>query len=299
MGNEREVGGYLIIANPGAGSSEQGEAALAVLRAHGTVEVRETRGPEELGAALDGAAGRVVVVAGGDGTLHAVVAALYDRRVLAETTVGLLPLGTGNDFARGVGLPLEPAEAARVVVAGRTRPMDLVVDDAARLVVNNIHLGAGAEAARQAAGWKELLGRPGYLVGALLAAVRPDRPAVLRLGVEVDGVAVCAHDAVLQVAIGNGASVGGGTELVPGAEPGDGLLDVVISTPRSRLALAGYARDLIRGRHHHRADVVRTRGRSVTVSGEEFWCSADGETSGPVRRRTWRVEPAAYRMIVP
>lgn len=294
MGNERDV--YLVITNPGAGSGEQAESALATLRAHAEVEVRETEGPEDLDAALATADRRVVVAAGGDGTVHAVVAALHRRGSLGSTTVALLPLGTGNDFARGVGLPLSPDAAARVIAAGRTRPMDLVVDEDGRVVVNNVHLGAGAEASRRASGWKERLGRPGYLVGALLAAARPP---VLRLRVEIDGSIVCHDDAVLQVAIGNGATVGGGTELVPDAEPGDGLLDVVISTPRSRLALVGYARDLVRGRHHHRADVTRTRGRSVTVSGEEFWCSADGEMSGPVRRRTWRVEPAAYRMVVP
>jgi len=297
VGNERDVEGYLVITNPGAGSSEQAEEALAALRGHGEVDVRETDGPASLSAALDATARRVVVAAGGDGTLHAVLAALHRGGLLGEVTVGLLPLGTGNDFARCLGLPLSPAAAARVVGAGHTRPMDLVVDDEGRVVVNNVHLGAGAEAARRASGWKERLGRPGYLVGALLAAVRPP---VLRLRVEVDGAVVCTGDSgVLQVAIGNGASVGGGTELVPDAEPGDGLLDVVISTPRSRLAFVGYARDLIRGRHHHRADVTCVRGRSVTVSGEEFWCSADGETSGPVRRRRWRVAPAAYRMIVP
>jgi diacylglycerol kinase family enzyme len=54
-----------------------------------------------------------------------------------------------------------------------------------------------------------------------------------------------------------------------------------------------------RGEHHERDDVLYLRGRNVTVSGEQFWCSADGEISGPERRRTWRLEPAAYRLMLP
>ena len=56
------------------------------------------------------------------------VNALHRRHELADTLVGLIPLGTGNDFARGVGIPLDPAEAARVVVAGNVAPVDLIVD---------------------------------------------------------------------------------------------------------------------------------------------------------------------------
>ena len=272
------------------------DAALGVLRAGAEVAVARTETPSELDAALDGAPG-TVVVAGGDGTMHTVVSALHGRGELGRTTLGLLPLGTGNDFARGAGIPLDACDAARVVLAGRTHAMDVLVDDAGGVVVNSVHAGAGSVAARRGGWWKERLGKVGYPIGALLTAVNP--PA-LRLRVEVDGEALCGPERpVLQVAVGNAPHVGGGTALVPVADPGDGQLDVVLSTPRSPLALVGYARDLLRGRHHHRADVTCTRGRTVTVTGSEFWCTADGEIDGPVRRRTWRIEPAAYRMLVP
>ena len=61
----------------------------------------------------------------------------------------------------------------------------------------------------------------------------------------------------------------------------------------------GYVAHLRKGEHEDRDDVFSARGRSVTVSGEEFYMSADGEISGPERNRTWRVEPAAYSVVLP
>ncbi len=101
------------------------------------------------------------------------------------------------------------------------------------------------------------------------------------------------------VAVGNGASVGGGTELTPAADPRDGAVDVLVSLATSPTARLGYAVDLVRRRHRDRHDTVYLRGREVSVSGEEFWISADGEISGPEGRRTWHVERAAYSMLLP
>ena len=60
-----------------------------------------------------------------------------------------------------------------------------------------------------------------------------------------------------------------------------------------------YAAHLARRRHHERDDVIYLRGERVSISGEEFYCAADGEVSGPERNRTWHVEPAAYSMVLP
>jgi YegS/Rv2252/BmrU family lipid kinase len=282
----------LVLARP---DDDLGEV-LRVLSEQAEVRVARTSTAAELDSALADAPARVVV-AGGDGTMHAAIAALHRGGLLSDTVVGLVPLGTGNDFARGVGIPLERSEAAAVVLAGRTRSMDLIVDDEDGVVVNSVHAGAGADAAKRGEWWKAQLGIVGYPIGALLTALRPPS---LRLRVEVDGQALeLPRSHVLQVAIGNGPDVSGGTELVPDADPGDGLLDVVVSTPRGLRSHLGYARDLLRGRHHERDDVVTAAGREVTVSGAEFWCSADGELEGPMVLRTWHLLPAAYRMLVP
>ncbi len=300
----------LVITNSDAGTADDTAltSALGVLRGSTSVEVCTTSAPGELDGALHRAGSRRVVVAGGDGSLHAVVSALHRRRELGvDRVLGLLPLGTGNDFARTLGIPLDPIEAARALLEGVVRPMDLLVDEVGQVVVNQVHLGAGAEAGRKGAPWKERLGaigvgpvnlgRLGYPIGAVLSAVDP--PA-LRLRVEADGEVVSDVDhPVLMVALGNGATVGGGLELTPEADPGDGRIDVMIARPKGALSRLAYVARLGIGTHATHRDVVALRASTVTVSGTEFWCSADGELYGPERHRSWRLEPAAYSMIVP
>jgi diacylglycerol kinase (ATP) len=299
----------LVITNSDAGTADDESlaAALGVLREHTSVEVQATSNPGELDGVLHRAGSRRIVVAGGDGSLHAVVAALHRRHDLDKAVLGLLPLGTGNDFARGVGIPLDIEEAAKVLVTGQVRPMDLIVDEVGQVVVNSVHVGAGANASRRGHRWKGRLhavgvgkvnlGKLGYPIGAALTAFRPP---VLRLHVELDGKVVNDLDTrVLMVALGNGSSVGGGTELTPDADPEDGRIDLMVSRATGPLARFGFAARLGFGTHQEADDVTALRGREVSVSGERFWISADGEISGPERHRTWHVEPAAYSMVLP
>lgn len=288
---------YLLITNSAAGSAEDDavEAARAVLASAGAVEVAATESPEELDDVLAALGRRTVVVAGGDGSLHAVVNALHRLDLLGSATLGLVPLGTGNDFARGVGLPLDAAEAAQVIVASAPVATDLVLDSAGTTVVNSVHLGLGADAARAGESWKPRLGRLGYAVGALIAGLRPE---FIRVTVTVDGQPVHAGR-VVQVAIGNGAYVGGGTELVPGADPASGSLTVIVSRATGPLTRLAYAARLRRGEHHRMREVLRVRGSSVEVSGEAFWLSTDGEITGPHTRHTWTARPGALRMHRP
>ncbi|MGI8900270.1 MAG: diacylglycerol/lipid kinase family protein [Nocardioides sp.] len=289
----------LLITNADAGSNEAErlESALRILRAHADVEVAATHDQGELDGVLHRRGNRTVVVAGGDGSLHAVIAALHRRNELKDTVVGLLPLGTGNDFARGVDIPLEPDEAAEVIIHGRVRPVDVIVDCVGEIVVNNVHVGVGAQASHNARTWKKVLGRGGYVLGAITASIRPP---FFRFRVVVDGEVVADMDRhVVQVAIGNGSTVGGGTELTPHAVTSDGELDVMISFAVGPLARLGYVAKLRSGRHPERDDVLYVRGSSVSVSGQPFYCSADGELYGPERNRTWRIEPAAFQMPLP
>ena len=281
--------------------------ALAVLREDASVEVAKTSNPGELDGVLHRAGGRTIVVAGGDGSMHAVVTALYKRHELEGATLALLPMGTGNDFARGNDIPLDLEDAARLVLTGEARPVDLLVDETGSIVVNNVHVGVGAQASRKGHKWKGRLGavgvgkvnlgKLGYPIGALLSTFSPPS---WRLRVEIDGEVVNdVNRPVLMVAIGNGGNVGGGTELNPEADTEDGRLDVMISRAVEPLAKLGYVARLRKGEHDERDDVAMLRGRSVKVSGDEFWLSADGEMYGPERSRSWRLEPAAYSMILP
>lgn len=290
----------LVLANEGAGGVDSAAlaAVLAVLRT-GRVQVDRvsTGPPDELVETLGRFPEHRPVVVGGDGTLHLVVAALRARGELTDRAVGVVPLGTGNDLARCLGIPDDPAAAAAVVRDGRERPLDLLVDDSGGVVVNVVHLGVGAQANRDATPLKPLLGRLAYRVGAVAAGLRS---AGWPLRVVVDGRVVAdGRGRVLQVGIGNGRTIGGGTPLTPDAVPDDGLADVVVSTATGPLARARYARRLREGRHPTLPDVTVTRGRHVEVSGPPAPVNADGELGEPAGERRWSVRPAAWRVVVP
>jgi YegS/Rv2252/BmrU family lipid kinase len=292
------VARLLLITNSAAGGAEQAavEAGVGVLRRRADVEVAVTSSAEECAKVLATRNGRRVVVCGGDGSVHTVVGALRAAGDLAEP-LGLIPLGTGNDLARALGIPLDPTEAAGIVLDGQPRPLDLLVDDAGEVVVNVVHVGIGAEAVRAGQAVKSWFGRFAYALGGVVAG---SRERGWRLRVEVDGRTVAEPERpLLQVGIGLGRTVGGGTPLVPQADPDDGLADVVVSAATGPVARMSYALRLRRGEHIDRPDVRSTRGRTVTVAGEDFPYNADGEVRGPVPRRVWRVEPAGWRLTVP
>jgi YegS/Rv2252/BmrU family lipid kinase len=284
----------LVITNAAAGGSDRVEAALTVLREAGDVEVVATETPEDCATAVKRLGDRPVVVCGGDGSVHTIVRALHRTGAL-DRPVGLVPLGTGNDLARALGLPLDPAEAARVVLTGTPRRLDLLVDDEGGVVVNAVHLGVGAEAARQAASLKPRLGRLAYLVGGVSAGL--STPG-WTLTVRVDGTELVSGQ-VLQVGIGLGRSVGGGSPLTPHSVLDDQQADVVVSQAVGILARLGYGLRLRRGSHVDRPDVHTARGSTVEAVGEPFHYNADGEISGPVSRRVWTIDPRGWQLIAP
>lgn len=289
--------GWFVIANGNAGTAEQAavERAVAVLAEHAPVRLRHTGHQDELGDALDSAEGSALVVVGGDGSLHCVVAKLWERGRLADVPIGLVPLGTGNDFARGVGLPLDAGEAAERIVAGESAPMDLLADDAGGIVVNAVHAGVGAAAAERAGAMKAKLGALAYPVGALLAAARSEGWA---LDVAVDGRPLdLPGEAVLMVGVANGPSIGGGALLCPDARPDDGRLDVMVSCATGPAARAAFGAALRTGAHVERDDVVTARGTTVRISGEPVGYDGDGELEEDVADRTYRLEPAAWSLV--
>lgn len=291
--------GSLLLASAHAGTAEDPavSAALAVLAASAPTELVTTGTPDELDAALRRHDGRLVVVAGGDGSLHLAVARLRALGLLAQVPLALVPLGTGNDLARTLGLPLDPAEAAALALAHPARPLDLLVDDDGGVVVNAVHVGVGADAAMHAGRLKPRLGPLAYPVGALAAGARSRG---WRLRVVVDGRVVAdGHRRSLMVGVGNGRGIGGGTELLPTAEPDDGLLDVIVSYATGPWARARYGAALSAGTHLADRDVRWARGRSVTISGDLVGVNADGELGDEAARRTWTVEPGAWSLVRP
>ncbi len=291
----------LVVSNSRAGTAdrESVDKAVRVLRdAVGTVDLVGCQDRSELDTVLTRYSSRDLVVVGGDGSLHTMLSVLYRRDELGARRLGLIPLGTGNDFAQSAGIPLDPVEAARVVLTGRTQRTDLIVDDAGHVVVNAVHVGLGAEAAEAALPLKRRLGILAYPVGAVVTGLtRPGQ----RLRVRVDGRTVArGRRPLLMVGMSNATTIAGGTAILgPDASVTDGHMDVTVSAATGLWGRITYALRLRRGTHPDHPDVQHLRGRTVTISGRAFRTNADGELSDPVRRRTWRVLPGAWQFRVP
>jgi diacylglycerol kinase family enzyme len=289
---------YLVIANAHAGRVEREalDAAVGVLSAAGPTEVHMSTDAAALDAALTGLDGRIPVVAGGDGSLHLVVNRLRRAGRLDQVTLGLVPLGTGNDFARAARVPLDPLAAAVALTTARPRRFDLLEDDTGRVVVNAAHAGLGAEAAAAAADHKPRLGALAYPLGALLAGLR-EEGWVLR--VSMDGTPYAIGERLLMVGVANGPTIGGGTPLCPMARADDGRLDVVVVAAVGPAARVGFAAALRVGTHLDRDDVHHLRGTRVQVSGEPLRHNVDGELDGEVTDRGYLVLPGAWSLLVP
>jgi YegS/Rv2252/BmrU family lipid kinase len=289
---------WIAVVNAKAGSSDDPrlDEALDVLRSRALLEVRRTEGPEDLREAVDAARGGVVVAVGGDGSIHAVVAAIDALHAFDDVELAVVPLGTGNDFVRTLGISDDPVEAAQQALACEPRAADLIRDAEDRLVVNAAHVGLGAEANIKAAPWKKALGPVGYAVGAVITGVVGKG---IRASVTVDGQPVHSPRRLIQVAVGNGRYVGGGAPLLPEADPFDGSLDVAVVWAHARWKRLGYAWRLRRGRHPMRDDVVYLKVREVTVVGESTPANLDGEIVPAQSRHAWRVEPGRLRLRAP
>lgn len=294
----------VVIANAAAGSAAQEEVdrALQALAEHAHTDVVVPDGDEEMVQALRSADGRDVVVMGGDGSLNWVLTTCWHHDLFGGIgSVGLVPMGTGNDFARGAGLPLDIAEAAQIAVDGQRIECDVLTDDDGHLVMNAVHTGIAAAATSKAENVKGAIGAAGYAVGAMTAGMSTTG---WELVVRVDGEEVLddTQDA-LMVTIAVGGSVGGGTRVAPDAEHSDRKADVMIATAIGAWDRATFAADLRRGQHVQRDDVVVVQGTQITVESadpdKDFLVNADGDLGERYRERTWTLHPRIWVCRVP
>ncbi|MEU2335105.1 diacylglycerol kinase [Streptomyces sp. NPDC006654] len=269
----------LVIIDPAARETDNESVRIAkdVLSAGAAAKVCMPDGPEEFARVLSRRGSRRPVVIGDDRALVRAVTLLHRRRELAGCVLSVVPVGGAQSVAHTLGVPAGAVAAARAVLDGVERRMDLLVDDSDGVVLGALRIppvtavAQAAEAAEPVAarGWL----RPYQHLVRSLSAGRPvtavPRPPA-RLRVEVDGETVVDLDQPVE-----------GVSVTPGGY--GGLAEVEV-----RPLSVGAA-----------ATPVRAAGRTVTVVGADFRYRADGGVTGPVRRRTWRVVEGAWGLTVP
>ncbi len=285
-----------LIVNPSAGNGRARralpdvEAALARYGVDYHLESTDSLEHARTLALAAAGAGEPAVALGGDGLIGAVAGALEGT----DGVVGMLPGGRGNDFARMLGIPLDPAGACAVIAAGIVRTVDLGAVGA-ETFIGIASCGFDSEANRVANQTRLVRGSLVYAYGAMWALARW-KPATFE---------VCLDDREplrftgYTVAAANSKSYGGGMLMAPDASVEDGLLDVVIVEHLSKLGFARVLPTVFKGEHVRLPYVQVHRAREVRISADrKFTLYADGDPVAdlPV---TIRALAHAVRVIVP
>jgi YegS/Rv2252/BmrU family lipid kinase len=295
---------FAFLVNPASGGGAAPGAVVPVARilrdAGARVEVTYSPGPQAMAGLVAEAvaAGDVVVSVGGDGMLSSLAGAVSS----AGGTLGVVPAGRGNDFARMLGLPDDVEGQARVLLDGTERAVDLVSyrdGETTRVVAGSVYSGIDARA-------NVIVDRAHRLPGALqypyaaLRAIATYRPH--RFVLDVDGVPH-EYDAAT-VVVANSGYYGKGMHVAPDAEVDDGLLDIVVVGAASRLALMRALPTIYDGRHVDRDEVTVLRGKRVELTADPAAAvGGDGEQLGSLPTRdaapaVVEVLPAALTVLV-
>jgi diacylglycerol kinase (ATP) len=300
-------GPFCLVVNPvaGRGRSQRAlAAATASLDASGAAyEVCETASADhgrQIAAKAAGL-GQVVVAVGGDGTAGPLAAAAAG----AGARYGIVPAGNGNDFARCLGIPFDPAAAGRALATGRERLVDLIAvsapGQAEAVVAGSVYAGVPSVAGEIANRTRWLRG-PAVYPAAALRALAGWSPAAFR--VEIDGQE--RNVPGYAVVVANSAYFGAGMKVAPSAELDDGLLDVLVMRHAPRLAFLRVLLRIRSGTHLGLPQISHELSKEVTVTVDrDLPAAADGDTlpgGAPLPAGTplrIRALPGALRVLVP
>ncbi len=234
--------------------------------------------------------GTLVVGVGGDGTLQRIATAI----VGSDAVLGIVPAGTGNDFARTMQIPMEAIAACNVLLHGQIIHVDLGRFNG-RYFLNVLGTGLDAEVAAGAnRRFKRFSGILGYMLSLLwqLIVYKPRQVQIV-----LDGEKMSCQ--VWLVAVANACYYGGGMKVAPGADPGDGLADVVVVGKVSRLRFLQIFPRVYSGRHIAHPAVSVFRAASVEITADRVLAAqADGEPAGSTPISV-KMERHAIRLRVP
>jgi YegS/Rv2252/BmrU family lipid kinase len=304
------AGATVAVVNPrsadGATGRRWDKTARLLHDGIGPFETVFTSGPEMAtrvtrAALREGAA--LIVAVGGDGTLNEVTNGFFDESghaVSPEAALGLLPAGTGGDFRRSVGIPLD-TEAAVRILAGESRLVDVGKvtyrahdgGQASRFFINVASCGVSGLVDRYVNRSTKRLGGKISFALASLRSLGEYRDRHIRL--QLDGGA-WEEMAITSLAVANGQYFGGGMWVAPKAALDDGIFDVTIWTGFGFRDFVFKSAQLYDGRHLRLPGVTTARARTVVAqSEEEVLLDLDGEQPGRLPA-TWEVIPRALRL---
>jgi diacylglycerol kinase (ATP) len=230
-----------------------------------------------------------LVVVGGDGMVHLGLQAVGGT----EVPFGVVPAGSGNDFARAIGVPLRDiAAAASIVVTGAERRVDLGrMGD--QWFAGVVAAGFDARVNDRANRMRWPRGRMRYNA-AMLVELGVFQPVPYVLDLDGDAWETSA----MLVTIGNIPSYGGGMRVTPGAILDDGLLDIMIVKPLSKARFLTVFPRVYTGSHVDLPFVEIRRAKQIRIDAPGITAYADGERLGPLPQ-TFEAVPAALRVLVP
>ena len=283
-----------IIVNPTAGRGAGARLSPQIaecLRGHGLgFELSTTTAPGHATILAHEAAAQgheALIAVGGDGTVNEVLNGLMqatcaDNRSAAEgIALGVIPIGTGNDFAFGAGVPLSLQEACHAVARGQTRVLDVgrmcADNEEPRYFLNGVGMGFDAQANIESRKIKRLRGTFLYVVAVLRTLTFYYHSPLITVRVDGDEFAQPS----LLISVMNGRRMGGGFYITPSSEMDDGLFDFCVAAQVSRPKMVAFVPRFMRGTHTTDVDITMGQGREITVVSESPWVAhLDGEIYG-------------------
>lgn len=215
-----------------------------------------------------------IISVGGDGTLTEIIDALGDFK----GALGILPAGTGNDFARSIDLPKEPQECLEIIKSGQTKSVDLPsLND--HHFINVASFGIDGGVIRDTDKIKKHIpGTPAYILGSLknIIAFKP-----YKVSIKIDEKKL--EREIVLIAVGNGKYFGGGMKVTPEAEIDDGLLDVVLANKTRKSKLVKLFSQLFNGNHMGDKIVEHYKCKEFSIESEAgILINKDGNLVGEV-----------------
>jgi diacylglycerol kinase (ATP) len=288
-----------IIFNPRAGSVTNREKVLSQLAQLNPVALRITRkagDAEKWARNAVGTKGDYIVVAGGDGTLNGVVNGLATDA--KSVRIGIVPLGTGNDFARTLGLPFSIEQNIDILRSAKTKRIDLVRVKSKKRARYFVNVSAGGFSGmvdeKMTPKIKRTWGPLAYIRGA--AAALPKLHAYHTQILLDDDERLSAD--LYNVVIANGRFVAGGLPIAPAADPSDGFLEVVLIPKLCAPEIAVLAAEIVLGKHLSSKATVFRRAKKISVRSRPGMCfNVDGEFVGNAPA-VFQILPRALNFVV-